>query len=188
MIQELEKTQLFKKGRGIFRTELFKFAELNIQNIAGVPAGQWPEGSMFANVFDKLFYISTNYKRTETPDLLWLKFNGNTQDYSSKLSKIQANTSGSPNYNTGQYGKGLELDGSDDKVTLSGFNLDTSKTNTFSFWIKPEISTTNGEKIYVFETYIGTLDFFLIRFTKTAAGTNPVLEIRWQKTGIGRGH
>lgn len=179
--------EIFKKRSSIFRTELFKFAELNIKNTTGAPVGQWEEGTMFANLFDKFLYVSTNYKRTDTPSVLWLKFNGNVQDYSSKSGKTQCTTSGSPNYNTGKYGNGIEIDGSDDKLTLTGMGVYLADSPTselsFSFWIKPEVSVTSGQKIYIFECYKDANNFFLIYFEKTANLTDPTMVVWWNKEG-----
>ncbi len=176
-----EKQNLFKRTN-IFRTELFKFAELNIQNKTGAPAGQWLEGSMFVNLFDKLFYVSTNFKRTDTPNKLWLKFNGNVQDYSSKTGKTQVTTEGSPSYEAGKYGRSIELDGINDKLTLNGFNFDISNQVNISFWLYVDGGFSTGDNAYIFETITAGVDKVRINLNKSG-GSLPYIHVLTRATG-----
>lgn len=176
--------KLFGIRSNIFRTELFKFGNVNIRNTAGPPSGQWPEGSMFVNAFDKKLYIATSIRRSSViPDILFCKFNGSAQDFSTSETKNDGVTAGTPNYNTGKYGSAIDMDGVNDKITWP-FNIDPGSAVTISFFLKPVTLPNNNDEAYLFEIWKDANNYFLIELRNTSGiDNNPKIYVHWRGAG-----
>lgn len=172
---------------GIFRTDIFKFPEINLITASGVPVGQWPIGSMFFNSADNLLYVSTNYKANNLPSVAWYKLNGNITDFSGNANGITL-TGG--NYITGFYGKGLEIDGVNDKVEIEAQAFTQNNYDiTWGFYLKLPTDWANGDTAYIYERYVNAINYitisiegngadngqFRVRRRRGAAGTDNTL-------------
>lgn len=162
-----------------FRTDIFKFRDLNLVTEAGAPVGQFDKGALFANLADYKLYLSVNYKEDYTPDVAWYKFDGSGNDssgngYTATMSNIT--------YPTGKYSNAALLNGTDGKITLSGADINIqpladSTEPTISFWIKFSGIETPGDEVFVLERYTDANNYLRIGI-KNQAGVYGV-NFKW---------
>ena len=169
-------------GKLIARQDILKFGNfnLNIIEAAGVPRGQHEEGTLFFNGFDRKLYLAYDYKKGNTPDLLWYKFNDNAQDFSSGQ-KTNGTLAGSPVFVAGQHGNAITLDATDDKVTIvSAMGLDFAADWTFSYWIKLGGATwADGDKVYLLTRFKDANEYFEIYLQHDSGNASIKMKVRW---------
>lgn len=172
MIQGLEQQKIFKdREKTIFRQDILKFFDFNLEIIQapGPPVNQYEAGTLFYNGSDQKLYLATNYKILNTPDLLWFKFNGNAQDFSTGARYDGTITSSL--FTTGKYGTAIILDAIDDKVEIPA-NMGFVMNNdwTISMWIKITAGGIANDRIYLLERYKDANEYFYIYLNQTAGG------------------
>jgi hypothetical protein len=158
--------RLFGKGR-LIEDETFSYSQYNTINVAGAPAGDYPEGTIFINTADNRIYMAiTGSTAVDTPTIAWWKFDessGNAAD-SSGNSHTATNGSLVP-YVAGKYGKAIDCNGTDDYfTTASHADFNQNGNFTIEFWANLDVK--NVVQVVV-RRYADANNLFYLAFMNT---------------------
>lgn len=138
-------------GKRILKDETFTYSQYNTTDIAGQPAGDYPEGTIFINTSDNRVYMAiTGSTAAETPSIAWWKFDetaGNATD-SSANSHTGTNVN-TVDYVTGKYNNCADMERatSEHFTVASDAHFDFDANWTIEFWMNFNSKTGNDYAI-----------------------------------------
>ncbi len=140
---------IFKKSPTL-KDETFSYSQFNQIDVAGAPAGDYPEGTIFINTADNRVYMAiTGSTAVETPDAAWWKFDESSGDIADSSGNGHTGTNlNTTTFAAGKYGNACVLDGNNKGFNIaSDADFDFDGNFTFEWWMNMN-DKTNAQSIF----------------------------------------